>query len=128
MEIKDKFDIIRKRIADDNLVYMVDTNTTNYDIISCKVTAILEGDFICEGEVPEQFQKIFRSKTFRLKWNDRTKHLIEPNLAHFAVNTSDYQLGWNLNNIKTLRKELISKRISYLYTEVERLIIIKNNS
>jgi hypothetical protein len=123
----DKFNIIRKRIADDKLVYMVDCDTPNYDIIACKVTSILEGDFICEGEVPEKFVNVFRSKTFRLKWHDRTKHLYEPNLNHYMVGTIPYQIGWNLNNAKTLRRNLIDKQISNLYTEVERLIITKNS-
>lgn len=123
----EKFDIIRKRIAEDKLVYMVDCDTPNYDLISCKVTAILEGDFICEGEVPEKFIKIFRSKTFKLKWHERNKHLYEPNLNHYMLGTFPYQLGWNLNNAKTLRRSLIDKQISNLYTEVERLIITKNS-
>ena len=123
----DKYDIIRRRIADDKLVFMVDSNTPNYDIISCKVTSILEGDFICEGEVPEIFQTIFRSKTFKLKWHDRMKHLFEPNLQHYMVGYTDYLIGWNLSNAQTLRRNLIDKKISNLYTEVERLIIIKNN-
>lgn len=122
-----KFDIIRKRINEDKLVYIINTNTPSYDIIACKVLNILNDDFICEGELPEKFQSIFKSKTFKLKWHDVNKHLYEPNLQHFMVNTFEFQFGWNLSNALSLRRSLIDKKISNLYLEVERLIIVKNN-
>jgi len=124
MDIIEKSRYIKSKLTD--VVYLIDTKSPDFDIIECKIINIPQDDsYICECELPEKFHSTYYGKTSKLQWNDNTKHLRCLRLKEIALNIQDYEFGRNYSNAIYLRKQILSRRMKELYTQLENLTILK---